>query len=188
MKRSPLFGLTLLILALVAAVCAANVPAKGIPGHRSSDPATAFAGGRPLVGEEAASTQARDGGYLLIYRSVEQLLAGDLLHSVSVSGVRAGLAALPDGWPVVGAGTTNWIGRNGELMPDGTTDDLHFWWADPGSPTWATSGTWRIPSLPTHSIVRSAFRFWGWRWAIRAARSPGQRGTWMTSTLGWSSG
>jgi hypothetical protein len=37
----------------------------------------------------------------------------------------------------VGVGTTNWFGRNGELLPDGTAAALHYWWADPDPPTYA---------------------------------------------------
>lgn len=74
---------------------------------------------------------------LLVYSSVERLLAGDLLHTVTVDEVQTQLAHYPPDWPVVGVGTTDWIGRNGEMMPDGTTGDLRFWWADPNSLTQA---------------------------------------------------
>lgn len=75
---------------------------------------------------------------LLVYSSVERLLAGDLLHTITVDEVQTHLAGYPPDWPVVGVGTTNWIGRNGEMMPDGTAGGLHFWWADPGSPSHAS--------------------------------------------------
>jgi len=52
--------------------------------------------------------------------------------------VNRDLAAFPPNWPVVGVGTTNWFGRNGELMPEGTAAALHYWWADPDPPTHAT--------------------------------------------------
>jgi hypothetical protein len=74
---------------------------------------------------------------LLIYNTVERLLNGDLLHTVTINDVQADLAAYPSDRPVVGVGTTDWIGRNGEMMPDGAAGDLHFWWADPGSPSQA---------------------------------------------------
>jgi len=74
---------------------------------------------------------------LLVYNSVQRLLASDLLHTVTITDVQADLAGYPPDWPVVGVGTTNWIGRNGEMMPDGTAGHLHFWWADPGSPSQA---------------------------------------------------
>jgi hypothetical protein len=74
---------------------------------------------------------------LLVYNSCARLLAGDLLHTVTVADVRADLAHFPADWPVVGVGTTDWIGRNGEMMPDGTSRALRFWWADPSSPSHA---------------------------------------------------
>jgi hypothetical protein len=74
---------------------------------------------------------------LLVYSTVERLLSGDLLHTVSPTEVRADLARYPANWDVVGVGTTGWIGRNGELMPDGTTAAPRFWWADPDSPSQA---------------------------------------------------
>ncbi|MFQ5859685.1 MAG: hypothetical protein ACE5LU_29165, partial [Anaerolineae bacterium] len=77
---------------------------------------------------------------LLTYNTVERLLAGDLLHTVTITDVRSDLAGYPSDWPVVGVGTTNWIGRNGEMMPDGTAGDLRFWWADPNSASQADIG------------------------------------------------
>jgi hypothetical protein len=74
---------------------------------------------------------------LLVYNSCARLLAGDLLHTVGVDEVQADLVRFPAAWPVVGVGTTDWSGRNGEMMPDGTAGALHFWWADPGSPSHA---------------------------------------------------
>jgi hypothetical protein len=74
---------------------------------------------------------------LLVYNSCARLLAGDLVHTVDAEEVQADLARFPPDWPVVGVGTTNWGGRNGELMPDGTAGRLHFWWADPASPSHA---------------------------------------------------
>jgi hypothetical protein len=74
---------------------------------------------------------------LLVYNSVTGLLAGDLGHTVTVPEVEADLTPFPSEWPVVGVGTTDWRGRNGEMMPDGTAGALHFWWADPDSPSHA---------------------------------------------------
>lgn len=74
---------------------------------------------------------------LLVYSSVERLLAGDLLHTVTIDEVQTHLAGYPADWSVVGVGTTDWIGRNGEMMPDGIAGDLQFWWADPSSPSQA---------------------------------------------------
>ncbi len=74
---------------------------------------------------------------LLVYNTVQGLLAGDLLHIVTIGRVQADMMAFPPGWPVDGVGTTNTAGRTGELIPDGTAGDLHFWWADPNSPSQA---------------------------------------------------
>jgi hypothetical protein len=74
---------------------------------------------------------------LLVYNSCARLLAGDLVHTVGVDEVQHDLARFPAAWSVVGVGTTDWNGRNGEMMPDGTAGALHFWWADPGSPSHA---------------------------------------------------
>lgn len=75
---------------------------------------------------------------LLLYNTVASLLAGDLLNTVTIGEVERDLGAFPPDWPVVGVGTTNWFGRNGELLPDGTAAALHYWWADPDPPTHAT--------------------------------------------------
>lgn len=69
---------------------------------------------------------------LLVYNTVERLLDGDLLHTVTMDEVRSDLAAFPPDWPVVGVGTTDWIERSGEMMPDGLAGSIRFWWADPG--------------------------------------------------------
>ncbi len=70
---------------------------------------------------------------LLTYSTVEQLLSGDLLHSVTLDEVADDLEPFPDDWTIVGVGTTDWAGRNGEMMPDGVSDSPRFWWADPGT-------------------------------------------------------
>ncbi|MBL7183893.1 MAG: hypothetical protein ISS50_05525 [Anaerolineae bacterium] len=69
------------------------------------------------------------------YNTVERLLAGDLLHTVTITDGQADLVTFPPDWPVVGVDTTDWIGRNGEMMPDGTAGHLRFWWADPATPS-----------------------------------------------------
>jgi hypothetical protein len=68
---------------------------------------------------------------LLIYNTVDRLLRGDLFHTVTVHNVLHDLADFPADWPVVGVGTTNWLRRNGEVMPDGTAGETRFWWTDP---------------------------------------------------------
>jgi hypothetical protein len=70
---------------------------------------------------------------LLVYNTVSRLFSGDLQHVVTINDVWADLFAFPSEWKVVGLGTTNWLKRNGEMMPDGTARDLNFWWADPRS-------------------------------------------------------
>ena len=68
---------------------------------------------------------------LIVYNTVSRLLDGDLQHTVSIKDIWKDLYLFPSHWLVVGIGTTNWLKRNGEMMPDGTTQNLHFWWADP---------------------------------------------------------
>jgi len=86
---------------------------------------------------------------LLVYNTVERLLAGDLLHTVTINDVQADLTDFPLDWPVVGVGTTDWIGRNGEMLPDGTAGDLCFWWADPNSLTQADVRNLADPNVTT---------------------------------------
>jgi hypothetical protein len=92
----------------------------------------------PGSGDVAGAQDGTAQPSLLLYNTVESLLAGDLLHTVTIGEVDHDLAAFPPGWPVVGVGTTNGSGRNGELMPQGTAAALHYWWADPDPPTEAT--------------------------------------------------
>ncbi|MDA7640143.1 hypothetical protein N8787_00765 [Opitutaceae bacterium] len=68
---------------------------------------------------------------LIVYNTVARLLSGDLHHTVSIEDVWKDLFFFPADWLVLGIGTTNFLHRNGEMMPDGTTHHLHFWWADP---------------------------------------------------------
>lgn len=82
-------------------------------------------GGSPLSAGEPAAT-------LIVYSTVEGLLDGELLRSVTIEETLSELAAFPADWPVVGLGTTDWIRRNGELIVDGTAGDPNFWWVDPG--------------------------------------------------------
>jgi hypothetical protein len=89
-------------------------------------------------GGDAARAQGGAAPALLLYNTVESLLSGDLLNTVTLDEVNRDLAAFPPDWPVVGVGTTNWFGRNGEMMPNGTAAALPYWWADPEPPTHAT--------------------------------------------------
>ena len=74
---------------------------------------------------------------LLVYNTVQQFLSGDLDHIVTVRRVQEDLAVFPPGWPAEGVGSTNTPRRTGELIADGSAAALHFWWADPGSPSQA---------------------------------------------------
>jgi hypothetical protein len=119
---------SLLALSLLAAL--------GPPGTAQSAGATAERapeGASAAIERQATAAQPT----LLVYSTVERLLSGDLLNTVSPAEVRAELARYPASWDVVGVGTTGWIGRNGELMPDGTAAAPRFWWADPDSPSQA---------------------------------------------------
>jgi hypothetical protein len=118
---------SLLALALLAAL--------GPPRSAQSAAGTAerVPDGAAAIARQATAAQPT----LLVYSTVERLLSGDLLHTVSPGEVRADLARYPASWDVVGVGTTGWIGRNGELMPDGTAAAPRFWWADPDSPSQA---------------------------------------------------
>lgn len=82
-------------------------------------------GGAPLCADEPSST-------LITYSTVDRLLDGELLRSVTVAEALSELAAYPAEWPVIGLGTTDWVRRNGELIVDGTAGDPNFWWVDPG--------------------------------------------------------
>lgn len=96
-------------------------------------PARAMDGyGLPLLVRSSSPRPA-----LLVYDTAQGLLAGDLQHAVSMSRIQADLAAYPLDWYVVGVGSTNQPGRTGEMIPDGTAANLHFWWADPNSPSQA---------------------------------------------------
>lgn len=89
--------------------------------------------------DEKTSTQllrrvmpsARRPSTLLVYNTVERLVSGDLLHTVTIDDVWADVFTFPSDFVVVGIGTTTWLKRNGEMMPDGTARKIHFWWADP---------------------------------------------------------
>ncbi len=88
---------------------------------------------------------------LLLYSTVGRMLGGDMSNAVTPATIENDLQAFPPGWAVVGVGTTNQPGRSGELMPDGTAGDLHYWWADPASASHAAVidlGSYLIP-LPT---------------------------------------
>ena len=68
---------------------------------------------------------------LLAFNTVERLLKGDFFHAVSLADLRQEMGSLPDQWPVLGLGTTNWQERHGELLVEGTAGAPRFLWADP---------------------------------------------------------
>ena len=82
-------------------------------------------GAAPAWADEPSST-------LMAYSTVERLLSGELLSSVTVDEAVSDLSAFPADWPVVGLGTTDWVRRNGEQVVDGTAGDPDFLWVDPG--------------------------------------------------------
>jgi hypothetical protein len=70
---------------------------------------------------------------LLVYSSVKQLLSGDVTDGILIPEVESHLEHYAPEWSVMGVGTTNNEMRNGELMPDGTAEHVHYWWVDPSS-------------------------------------------------------
>jgi hypothetical protein len=81
-------------------------------------------GGGPTCDHEPRST-------LLAFNTVERLLRGDFFHCVTETDIRADLGRFPSSWPIAGLGTTNWYGRNGELLIEGSASAARFYWADP---------------------------------------------------------
>jgi hypothetical protein len=81
--------------------------------------------GKPLM-EKRRST-------LVVYNTADRLLRGDFFHTVSVRHIGRDLASYPSGWLTLGVGTTNWMGRNGEVIIDGTVSQTRYLWADPDS-------------------------------------------------------
>ena len=86
------------------------------------------------IGHAAQSPTTQTEATLLAWSTVERLLGGEVLGGPTPGAVRAAVADFPAHWPVVGVGTTDWMDRNGELMPDGHASGLQFWWADPAGP------------------------------------------------------
>ncbi len=116
------------IKSLSAALLGAALAGTGrrVPEHALAQRSSASGAG-------VVSGQALPAPSLLVYDTVQGLLAGDLQHSVSIDRVSRDLAAFPPGWVVAGVGTTNQPGRTGEIVLDGSVSDTRFWWADPSS-------------------------------------------------------
>ena len=68
---------------------------------------------------------------LLVFNTAERLLRGDFFHCTTTAEIKLQLREFPPGWPVLGLGTTNRIGRHGEVLVDGTADMPRFRWVDP---------------------------------------------------------
>lgn len=71
---------------------------------------------------------------LLVFNTVERLLKGDFYHCTTPAEVTAELDRFPADWPLTGLGTTNWLGRHGELIVDGRAGSPRFGWIDPLDP------------------------------------------------------
>lgn len=107
-----------------------------------------------LIGHEKAEAVNRESNHqrpvptLLVYNTAQGLLAGDLDHVVSPAMVQDDIDAFPADWVALGVGTTDQRGRTGELIPDGSSRHVRFWWADPSSPSQAdVSNLVAVPSL-----------------------------------------
>jgi len=74
---------------------------------------------------------------LIVYSSVSQLLAGDVTIGISIPEMQQTIDHFTPDWAVVGIGTRTHAQGNGELMPMGTVDHVHYWWVDPSSETQA---------------------------------------------------
>ncbi len=105
----------------------------------------------PAFGQEMTATVTTAEPTLLLYSTVSRMLGGDMSNAVTPATVENDLQAFPANWAVVGVGTTNQPMRSGEMMPDGTAGDLHYWWADPSSASHAAVvdlGAYLVP-IPT---------------------------------------
>ena len=120
MRSKTFFSLVVALVAVVTLV--AFQVATGAPGLAATLEADVAEQSAPLPAQ-SPTVEAT----LLVYNTVDRLLAGDLLHTVTVDDVLVDLAAYPSHWAVVGVGTTDWAGRNGEMLPSGTAADLRFW-------------------------------------------------------------
>ena len=70
---------------------------------------------------------------LIALNTVDRLLRGDFFHTVALEDVFTELREFPPEWPVSGLGTTNWYGRNGEIVIEGTAGEPSLLWSDPGT-------------------------------------------------------
>ena len=86
---------------------------------------------------------------LFAYNNLTDLLAGDLWDVTLPTYVAGDLAGVPASWAVIGLGTTDTVGRNGEIIVDGVGPTPRTLWADPQSPQSVTpaASTNRYPFL-----------------------------------------
>lgn len=75
------------------------------------------------------------GSTLLVFNTVERLLRGDFYHCASPADVAKELEGFAGDWRLVGLGTTNLLGRHGEVLVDGSAAAPRFGWIDPLDPS-----------------------------------------------------
>ena len=68
---------------------------------------------------------------LLAFNTVERLLRGDFYHCTRPADVTRELPRFPADWLLIGLGTTNLLGRHGEVIVDGLAGAPRFGWIDP---------------------------------------------------------
>lgn len=84
--------------------------------------------------QPTAPAAAPTANLLVCYSTVANLLAGDLWQVTRRAWAEAPLAGLPGGWVLAGVGTTDLVGRNGEIAVDGTVAKRGLYFCDPTDP------------------------------------------------------
>ncbi len=74
------------------------------------------------------------GNRLLLFNTVSDLLKGDLWQFITQGELGRYLYVYPENHQVIGAGTTNWPERMGEVIVRGTVGKTSFLWANPEYP------------------------------------------------------
>lgn len=74
------------------------------------------------------------GNRLLLFNTVSDLLKGDLWQFITQGELNRHLYVYPEGHQIIGAGTTNWPERMGEVIVRGTVGKTSFLWANPEYP------------------------------------------------------
>jgi uncharacterized protein (TIGR03437 family) len=75
-----------------------------------------------------------NGGRMLSYNTVADLLAGDLWDVASPAQVASDLLTVPGDWSIMGVGTTAEMAHNGEVIAFGTAMAPELVWSDPAFP------------------------------------------------------